>query len=84
MSASEFDSRDVYHRVLGVKCAVCQFVRLLHMHDFIDRTIYLKKAGIDQRSVTDTSDDSHLGTTNYMGVKPSVFYQIFNTRDIFF
>ena len=54
------------------------------MHNFINRTVYFKESGIDQRGITDTPDDRHLGTAYYVGIKTSVFYQIFNARNIFF
>ena len=84
MAVSEFHSRNIYNRVFRVKCTVCQFVRLLHMHNLIHRTVHFKKTGVDERSVSDTSDNCHFCTAHNVGVQASGLDKILYAGYIFF
>lgn len=67
-----------------MKRAVGKFVRFLNMHNFIYGTVNFKESWVDQRCISDTSDDRHLCTADDVCVESPVFDHIFYTCNSFF
>ena len=66
-----------------MKCPVCKFIRLLHVHDFINGSIDFKQAGIQTSRVSDASDDCHFLTADNMGIQTIAFDLMFYSGNIF-
>ena len=66
MTAAHRNTGHIDDRILRMERPVCQLIRLLNVHDFIDTLIHLKETRIDTDCITNTADDGHLFSADNM------------------